>query len=351
MLNFAALSIDELYMSRCLLLAGTGAGNVAPNPMVGAVLVYEERIIGEGYHQQFGGPHAEVNCINSVAGDYQHLVADSTLYVSLEPCSHFGKTPPCADLIISRKIKKVVIGTRDPFAKVDGSGIQKLRDAGIEVSEGVLEKECISLNKHFFYFHTHHRPFVTLKWAESADGFIAAPGYKAVAISNSISNRWVHWLRAGHSAIMVGFNTARYDDPSLTTRLWPGENPLRIVIDKQLHLSRGSKLLIDGIPTLVLNFIKQGRVGAVEYYQLDKDRPLLKQLMDILYAKNIISLLVEGGSRLLQSFIDEGYWNEACKITSPSTLLGDGIAGPLINHTVAKTSGLGDDQISFYKKD
>src|SRR5258706_4656586 len=245
-------------MYRCLQLAAPGAGYVAPNPMVGAVLVHNGRIIGEGYHQHYGEAHAEVNCINQAAlSGLIDTIPESTLVVSLEPCTHFGKTPPCADLIIKHKIPKVVIGCRDPFGEVNGKGIEKLKAAGIEVEQGVLEKECIDLNKRFFVFHTQHRPYIILKWAETADGFIApslpaAPSInlwrpmegrieedstsRRLLISNEYTDRVVHKWRSEEAAILVGTNTVENDNPELTTRLWPGNSPVRLVVDMNLRL-------------------------------------------------------------------------------------------------------------------
>ncbi len=321
---------------------------MSPNPMVGAVLVHEGHIIGEGYHEQYGSAHAEVNCVNNVAAVHRHLVPESTLYVSLEPCAHFGKTPPCADFIINEQIKRVVVATRDPFEKVDGAGIEKLLAAGVDVNVGILQKEAQELNKQFFYFHKSHQPFISLKWAETTDGFIAGKDYQAVAISNEISNRWVHHLRATHAAIIVGYNTAKYDNPALTTRLWPGTDPLRIVIDKQLTLDAKSRVLTDGASTLVLNYLQQKTVANIEYYLLNKDEPVLQQLLTLLYQRNISSLLVEGGAGLLQSFIDEDCWNEAYCIKS-NTGLGEGIKGPSFLKEVFKSKSLLTDNISIYK--
>jgi diaminohydroxyphosphoribosylaminopyrimidine deaminase/5-amino-6-(5-phosphoribosylamino)uracil reductase len=343
--------VYEIYMSRCLQLATLGEVSVAPNPMVGAVLVHKNRVIGEGYHQYFGGPHAEVNCIDSVSQADKKYIRESILYVSLEPCSHFGKTPPCTDLIIKNKIKKVVIACTDPFAKVDGSGIEKLEEAGVEVVIGVLEKEATELNKHFFWFHKNKTPFITLKWAETRDGYIAGENFKPLAISNDSTNRWVHHLRASHSAIMVGYNTALSDNPSLTNRYWMGSNPLRIVIDKKSQLPADSALLSDGLPTLVLSEITAGQNENAEYHLINATAPLLKQLLELLYKKNIQSLLVEGGAQLLQSFVQEGYWNEGYKITSSTKVAGAGIAAPSISKTISNKFNILGDEISFFKND
>ncbi len=246
LIHYSALTIDESFMHRCLELARLGAGYVAPNPMVGAVLLHEGRIIGEGWHKEYGKAHAEVNCINAVKESERQFISQSTLYVSLEPCAHHGKTPPCTDLIIRHKIPRVVIGCRDSFKEVDGKGIEKLKAAGIEVETAVLEQECRELNKRFFTFHTKQRPYIILKWAQTSDGFIAPlippkvgisePQTQRLFISNEYSNILVHQWRSEEAAIMVGTNTALLDNPELTTRLWPGPSPVRLVIDLNLRL-------------------------------------------------------------------------------------------------------------------
>lgn len=337
-------------MSRCLELAQLGAGYVAPNPMVGALLVRENTIIGEGYHQRYGGPHAEVNCLNSVTGENRPLIAKSTLYVSLEPCAHFGKTPPCADLIIEKNIPKVVIGCRDPFARVNGLGIQKLKDAGIEVIEGVMEKEALELNKSFFCFHKKHRPYIILKWAQAANGFIAKKNYEAIPISNDTTNRWVHKMRAGTAAIMIGTNTALHDDPSLTTRNWTGNNPVRIVIDKKLKINKSAALFRDNASVIILNELEDKKEGHIIYVKIENEKKILQQLMQFLFEKNISSLMVEGGSILLKSFIDAGLWDEAYCITNEQLCLNEGIAA--VQLPANKKTGhfrLLTDRIDHYK--
>lgn len=313
-------------MSRCLELAQLGAGYVAPNPMVGALLVHENTIIGEGYHRQYGGPHAEVNCLNSVSEENRPLIAKSTLYVSLEPCAHFGKTPPCADLIIENNIPKVVIGCRDPFARVNGLGIQKLKDAGIEVIQGVMEQEALELNKFFFCFHKKHRPYIILKWAQTANSFIAKKNYEAISISNEMTNHWVHKMRASTAAIMIGTNTALHDDPSLTTRNWTGNNPVRIVIDKKLKINKSAALFRDSASVIILNELEEKKEGHIIYIKIENEKKLLQQLMRFLFEKNISSLMIEGGSILLQSFIDARLWDEAYCITNEQLHINEGIA-------------------------
>lgn len=319
-------------MQRCLMLAQMGAGRVAPNPMVGAVLVYNDTIIGEGYHQQYGGPHAEVACINSVKSENRRFIPDATMYVSLEPCAHFGKTPPCADLLIHQNIKKVVVGCRDPFSQVSGKGIQKLQQSGAEVIVGVLEKECIELNKHFFTFHTLHRPFITLKWAQTANCRIANGNFRPLQISNAYSARLVHRLRSRHMSIFVGTNTALFDNPQLTTRHWPGQSPVRLVVDKTLRLPASLQLFDGSHPTIVFNLLRHQQHYNLMYYQISEDSLLVNQIAQALYSLKINSVLVEGGTQLLQSFIDEGLWDEAIVITNNQMVVDKGLPAPQLQH-------------------
>ena len=293
------LTTDEKYMRRCIQLARNGRKNAQPNPMVGAVIVHDDRIIGEGYHVRCGEGHAEVNACASVKKEDEHLLRESTIYVSLEPCSHYGKTPPCADLLVSKGFKRCVIGCQDPFAKVQGRGIQKLREAGIDVSVGVLEEECKALNKRFMTFHGKQRPFVTLKWAESEDGFI--DGH----ISNTYTQMVCHKRRAEHQAILVGRKTWEADKPSLTVREWYGSSPKRYVVSSQ------SLTLPDGF-----HLIQTTRVEGI-----------LKRL----YEDGIQTVLVEGGAELLQSFIDSGEWDECYVEKSDLTLCGRVKAPVLLN--------------------
>jgi len=314
----------KVYMRRCLELAKLGIGNVAPNPMVGAILVFHDRIIGEGFHQFYGKVHAEVNCINSVSDTDKKFIPSSTLYVSLEPCAHFGKTPPCADLIIQQKIPRVIVGCRDPFEKVDGKGIEKLRAAGVNVETGVLEEDCTMLNKRFFTFHTKQRPYVILKWAQTGDGFIAHPGAVngRLRISNSYSNRLVHKWRSQEASILVGTNTASYDDPELTTRLWPGKSPIRLVLDMNLRLPRHLKVFDRSVQTIVFNAIKDDDEKEILYCRIGNG-DIVRQILDALYQLNIQSVLIEGGAKLLQTFIDAEKWDEAKVITNRQLTLGD----------------------------
>ena len=337
-------------MHRCLQLAKLGAGNVAPNPLVGAVLVYENEIIGEGYHQQYGQAHAEVNCINNVSEANQSLIEKSTLYVSLEPCAHYGKTPPCADLIIKNKIPNVVLACRDSYEEVDGKGIQKLQQAGVNVIAGVLEKEALELNKRFFTFHTKQRPYIILKWAESRDAKIANKDLSAVKISNDITNRLVHKWRSEEAAILVGTNTALYDNPSLTTRLWKGNNPVRLVIDLQLKLPISLHLFDEAVKTIVFNQVKDEEENGVTFYKLPSGEDIIPGLLNALYQLKIQSVLVEGGARLLQSFINQHYWDEARVITNEQLTIESGINAPELKNSslesINKTTG---DQVAFYR--
>lgn len=321
---------DEKYISRCLQLARNGLCNTAPNPMVGAVIVHQDHIIGEGYHIRCGEAHAEVNAIRSVKNE--NLLKESTIYVSLEPCSHYGKTPPCADLIIEKGIPRVVVGCMDPFSLVAGRGIEKLRRAGIDVTVGVLEEECRHLIRRFITFNTLKRPYITLKWAESADGFIdiQRTGGKPVILSNPLTGMLVHKKRAEHDAILVGRRTALLDNPSLTTRNWYGKSPLRLAIDKDLTLPKTLQLFDGSTKTFVFTQKAVPPLNPLtEYIQLDFTRDILPQIMETLYKNKIQSLLVEGGSMLLQSFIDSGTWDEAYIEKAPLRLE-NGVAAPVI---------------------
>jgi diaminohydroxyphosphoribosylaminopyrimidine deaminase/5-amino-6-(5-phosphoribosylamino)uracil reductase len=306
------MSEDEKYMQRCIQLAANGIQGARPNPMVGSVIVAKNRIIGEGYHVRCGEGHAEVNAFASVQPEDEHLLPESTIYVSLEPCSHYGKTPPCADLIIEKGVKRVVVGTIDPFAEVQGRGIKKLKDAGIEVTMGVLEQECQWLNRRFFTYHREHRPYMILKWAQTANGFID-DHFKPLQISNEQTQMFSHQLRAEEDAILVGHTTFDRDQPQLTVRHWHGPNPKRIV--------------------------------------LTHDRPIT-QLMDDLYQHGIQSLIVEGGRQTHQSFIEAGLWDEIRVETAPITV-SDGTPAPKLPAEVKVLSQqvYGPNMIVTYTKD
>lgn len=343
-------------MYRCLQLARAGAGWVAPNPMVGAVLVHDGEIIGEGYHRLYGEAHAEVNCIASVQPAHRHLISKSVLYVSLEPCAHYGKTPPCTQLIIHSGIPKVVIGCRDPFPEVNGKGIEQLLKAGVSVTTGVLEKECLELNTRFFKFHTQQRPYIVLKWAQSGDGAIAMPDASVAHISNSFTNRMVHRWRSEEQAILIGTRTAMLDNPSLTTRLWPGRNPIRLVIDRELKLPHHLQVFDKTGPTIIFNEIRGNIRNADDllvhnngYYLLNRTGSMVEQLVNALYQLRIQSVLVEGGAKLLQSFIDEEIWDEARIITNDALTIPGGIAAPTLNNGMLQGEDrFFTDRISFY---
>lgn len=321
--------------------------------MVGAVLVHEQRVIGEGFHQVYGSHHAEVNCINSVHDRDKNLISSSTLYVSLEPCAHYGKTPPCSDLIISRKIPRVIIGCRDPFHQVNGKGIEKLEAAGVQVVAGVLEKECRHLNRRFFTFHTHHRPYVVLKWAQTADGRIGNFGNNRLRISGDYTNRLVHKWRSEEMSILVGTNTAMMDNPLLTNRLWSGKNPVRLVIDLHLELPASLHLFDGTTRTIVFNLLKHEENGPVTFYQVAEDASVVHQVMNALYQSNITSVMIEGGAKLLQSFIDEGMWDEARVITNHKLTAGDGVPAPVLSLSLPQSEYCIDNDVvsEFFKSD
>ena len=342
------MTTDEKYIRRCIELASNGLCNAAPNPMVGAVIVHNGKIIGEGYHARCGEGHAEVNAIRSVKDE--SLLKESTIYVSLEPCSHYGKTPPCADLIISKGIPRVVVGCIDPFSQVSGRGIRKLRDAGIDVTVGVLEEECKNLIRRFVTFNTQKRPYITLKWAESADGFIDInrENGSPVVLSTPITSMYVHKQRAEHKAILVGKRTALLDNPSLTTRNWYGANPLRLVIDRTLSLPSDLKLFDHSTPTIVFTAEKKENEENLEYITLDFSKDILPQILTVLYERKIQSLLVEGGTTLLQSFIDSCLWDEIF-VEHSEKVLGEGVKSPVIpKGTVMETEMRDGVCVSYY---
>ncbi|MES2592803.1 MAG: bifunctional diaminohydroxyphosphoribosylaminopyrimidine deaminase/5-amino-6-(5-phosphoribosylamino)uracil reductase RibD [Bacteroidota bacterium] len=340
----------ETYIKRCLELAKKGFGAVAPNPMVGSVIVYDQKIIGEGYHEIYGQAHAEVNAINSV--ENKELLKHSTLYVNLEPCSHFGKTPPCADLIVKHKIPNVVIGSIDSNSAVSGRGIKKLTDAGINVTIGVLEKECKELNKRFFTFHEKKRPYIILKWAQTADGFIDKerstenPGM-ALQISNTESRKLLHLWRSQEQAIMVGTNTALLDNPKLTVRELTGTNPLRITIDKYLQLPEHIYLFDKSTPTIVFTAIDKASVNNLEFIKIDFEQPVIKQITSELYKRDIQSIIIEGGQKFLNSFINEEIWDEA-RIFVSNINITNGVKSPILKKEPDAIENIDGDQLLHY---
>lgn len=340
----------EIYMRRCLELAQLGLGNVSPNPMVGAVIVHADKIIGEGYHQKYGEAHAEVNAINQVINSFSNhaeLLNKSTIYVSLEPCAHYGKTPPCADLIIYHQIPKVVVGCRDPFEQVNGKGIEKLQAAGVEVISGILEEECKWLNRRFFTRVQKHRPYIILKWAHTADGFFAPADSRQFWITGLESRKLVHQWRSEEDAILVGTNTVAIDNPQLNVRYGNGKLPKRIVIDRRLKLSRDLNVFDQSVETLVFNEIKTEFDGKIKYIALeDFDRFVPQYILYQLYLQDIQSVIIEGGAKTLNSFIDAGLWDEA-RIFTGEVKLNNGIKAPEIKGIIADEVLLETDRLNI----
>lgn len=341
------MNLHEPYMQRCLQLAEKGLGRVAPNPMVGCVIVHNGTIIGEGYHQQYGQAHAEVNAIRSVADE--NLLPEATLYVNLEPCSHYGKTPPCANLIIEKKIKQVVIGSYDPNPLVGGKGIALLEQHGVEVTTEVLKQEADYLNRRFFTYHTQHRPYIILKWAQSADGYIAPVPAAPMWLTGGESKKLVHQWRTQEQAILVGTNTALTDNPRLTARLWQGKDPLRVVIDRKLKLPAHLHLLDGSTPTLVINEKENSSNGNTERVKIDFTSNTEQQILAALYQRHITSVIIEGGAALLNSFIQQQLWNEARVFTAP-TLLHQGIPSPYIKGNAVSEIKIGEDMLGVMKQ-
>ena len=331
---------DELYMQRALELAVLGKGEVSPNPMVGCVIVHDDRIIGEGYHQRYGDAHAEPNAIADVSEPA--LLKSSTAYVTLEPCSHYGKTGPCAQLLVEKQIKKVVVAVQDPNPLVSGKGIKILRDGGVEVLVGILEKQAAALNKRFFTQITKKRPYIILKWAQTRDGYLARADYNSKWISNSYSRQLVHRWRSEEDGIMVGTKTAYYDNPKLNVRDWTGRDPVRIVIDQQLILDDNLSLFDHSQPTICYNLLKNEEAENLSFVKLKKGFGL-GDILDDLHDRQIQSLIVEGGNFLLQKFIAEGIWDEA-RVFIGKVEFGGGIPAPkLESHPSEQINILGDD--------
>lgn len=327
----------EIFMQRCISLSLNGEGMVAPNPMVGAVLVHEGKIIGEGFHRVYGEAHAEVNCVNSVEPELQELIPHAVMYVSLEPCAHHGKTPPCADLIIARNIPEVVIGCVDSFSKVAGKGIEKLRAAGVKVTAGVLEAECRRVNRRFFTFHEQQRPYVILKWAQSPDGFMAPENGRPVRISGPYADRLVHQWRSREAGIMVGTRTALNDNPRLNTRLWPGKSPVRIVLDLESKIPRDFHVHDGSVRTIFLTA-----------KEIDRSKALVPQVLALLHAESVQSIIVEGGANLLQQFIESGLWDEMRVITGQQPL-GRGLRAPGTGEAqLLEKLGVAGDEVAVY---
>lgn len=336
--------LDHLYMRRALELAEWGRGSVSPNPMVGCVIVYQDRIIGEGHHHQYGGPHAEVNAINSVQNP--DFLKAATVYVTLEPCAHWGKTPPCANLLVEKQVKKVVIAAIDTNPLVGGKGIEILKNAGIEVETGVLEKEARWQNRRFFTQIEKHRPYVILKWAQSQDGFVARENFSSKWISGSQSRQLVHKWRAEEDAILVGKNTALHDNPSLNVRDWAGKNPMRVVLDAKLELSQNLTLFDQTIPTICYNSKKSETQENLNFVNLGEQFGMHDMLKD-LHSRKIQSLIVEGGTKVLSQFIENSLWDEA-RIFTGKVKFGTGISAPILNQNPAETLSIGEDILNIY---
>ena len=329
-------------MQRALELAQKGLGNVSPNPMVGCVIVHDVKIIGEGWTQPYGGAHAEVQAVNSV--ENTTLLSVSTAYVTLEPCAHFGKTPPCADLLIESQIKKVVIACVDPNPVVAGKGINMLKEAGIEVGVGLMEKEALEINKRFFKSVIEKRPYIILKWAETADGFIARENFDSKWISNEYSRKLVHKWRSEEDAIMVGTNTAKHDNPKLNVRDWEGKNPIRVVIDKNLRLTKTLNLFDGSQPTICYNLITNSKDENLEYVKLDTLH-FLDELLKDLSKRKIQSIIIEGGSGLINSFIKNNIWDEARFFITPIIFV-KGIKSPELNLNYIDIKDIQDDSLN-----
>lgn len=336
---------EEFYIRRCIELAQKAIGNTYPNPLVGSVIVHNDKIIGEGYHHKAGENHAEINAINSV--EDKSLIPESTIYVSLEPCAHFGKTPPCALKIVELGFKKVVIGAMDSHDKVNGKGKKIIQEAGIEVVSGVLEKECIELNKRFFTYHEKRRPFIILKWAESGDRFMDKD-FKPTQISNALTKQFVHQLRSNEHSILIGTMTALRDNPSLTTREIVGRNPIRILIDIDLKVPKDFNVYSNEAETLVFNSVKEGDEGNIKFIKTSREN-FIENMLKTLYELQIHSIIVEGGSLVLQQFIDAGLWDETIIIKNKNLVLENGTKAPRFNKTPIDTRDFRDNVIEFYK--
>ncbi len=337
------------FMRRCIQLANLGKGFVAPNPMVGSVLVHNETIIGEGYHKKFGQAHAEVNALNSVKEIHKPLIKDSTLLVSLEPCSHYGKTPPCADLIIRNQIPRVIVGCRDSYKEVNGTGIEKLIAAGIEVKISEIEAECRELNKSFFTFHNQKRPYIILKWAQTAYGIIGNTSNERLLISGETTNNWTHQKRSEVSAILVGTNTAVKDNPSLSNRLGTIPQPIRLIIDRTLKIAKTSHIYNGSQKTVIFNNKISGSEGNIRYVRMNNSDTVVRQVVQYCHDNLIQSLLVEGGSQTIQSFINENMWDEAIEIINPMSIQKTGIIAPkLLEKKLEKQLRVEQDYINIY---
>ena len=340
--------LDEQIMQRCIQLAGNGFGTTYPNPMVGCVLVHQNKIVAEGWHKKAGEPHAEANAINQIQS--KEILKNSTLYVSLEPCSHFGKTPPCSDLIIRSGIPKVVVGTVDPFSKVNGLGIQKMKGAGVEVKIGILENQCRDLNKRFFRFHQMKRPYVILKFAQTSDGFMATGNEKQKWISNEFSKQLVHKWRTEEQAILVGTKTAETDNPNLNSRFWFGNQPVRVVLDRNLKLNPNLNLFDGTQKTIVFTNKTQESRPNLDFIKVDFDKDLIENILAELHKNEIQSLIIEGGQKTLNSFIEKNFWDEA-RIFTSNEIWGNGIKSPILTGKLIHNQQIKSDKLEIYQNE
>jgi diaminohydroxyphosphoribosylaminopyrimidine deaminase/5-amino-6-(5-phosphoribosylamino)uracil reductase len=341
------MDFDEQMMQRCIQLASLGLGLTYPNPLVGCVIVHDGKILAEGWHQKAGCSHAEVNAIRQIQD--KEVLKNSTLYVSLEPCAHHGKTPPCADLIVEHQIPRVVIGTVDPFAKVNGLGVQKLKNAGIEVKIGVLEHESRELNKRFFTFHEEKRPYIILKWAQTADGYMGSLKEEQKWITNSFSKQLVHKWRAEEQGILVGFQTAKIDNPQLNLRLWEGNPPTRFVLDRNLELDHSLYLFDQTQPTIVFTEKEKKDVKNLKFLTSNFGSDFLQGILREIYEQEIQSIIVEGGRKTLDLFIGEGIWDEA-RVFSSSHSWREGIQAPQIKGDLQLEKKIGEDTVKIWRK-
>lgn len=337
---------DEKFMSRAIQLAEMGKFNVAPNPRVGAVIVHKGKIIGEGYHRQYGEAHAEVNAVKAVQN--KSLLQEATIYVTLEPCAHFGKTPPCADLLVQHQFKRVVIANQDPFEEVNGGGIEKLRQAGIEVIVNCLKEQGEKLNQRFFCFHRKKRPFIILKWAETKDGFIGRTDGGDGWITNTISKQLVHTWRAEEAAILVGKNTVLADDPELTVREVEGKNPTRIVVDGKLNLPSTAKIFNANAQTVILNEIQEKAEGNIQWVKTELEKRFIKKLYEYCYRNKLQSIIIEGGANILNQFIRSGMWDEARVFIGEKTF-GEGIPAPEMHEEPEIIQQIMNDRLMTFK--
>jgi diaminohydroxyphosphoribosylaminopyrimidine deaminase/5-amino-6-(5-phosphoribosylamino)uracil reductase len=338
-------------MKRCLELASMGLGHVAPNPMVGAVIVFDNKVLGEGYHKQYGKEHAEVNAINAVKDNL--LIKKSTLYVNLEPCVHLGKTPPCCDLIVSKGIRKVFIGMKDPNPLVAGKGIEMLKSNGIEVTMDIMNQECKELNRRFTTFYNKKRPYIILKWAQTKDDFMDLPrNHEEMVgvnwISNKLSRILVHRWRAEEQAIMVGTNTVLSDNPQLNVRHWEGKSPIRIILDRTLRIPAGYHIFDQNNQTIIFNELKSENLKNIQFIRIDFERNMFDQIFSVLYNLNIQSIIIEGGKKVIESILEAELWDEARVIIGDKNF-GKGYAAPVINQEPESISDIMNDKLIHYR--